>query len=885
LVNVFRSERAEPDLTRELASHLTLLEDEYRRRGMTPKDACLAARRALGSIEHTKDLHRDARSFVWLDDAQRDLRYAVRTLCRTPGFTAVAVLTLALGIGANTAIFTVVNSLLLRTLPVSEPQRLVTLVSSGDDSWTYAVWDQIRARAAFVDGAFAWSMQRFNLAQGGEMAPVDGLFVSGDFFRTLGVPAIIGRTFTAADDVRGGGPDGPVAVISYGLWQRRFGGALTAIGAPIVVERVPFTIVGVTPREFFGVEVGRAFDVVLPIGAEPLIRGQGSLLDVRRAYWLTVMLRLKPGQSLDRGATTLHMMQPQIRESALPPQGAEDFLKDPFMLVPAATGTSGLRERYQQPLLAILVVVLLVLLIACANLANLLLARATARRHEVSVRLALGASRWRLARQLLVESLVLASAGAVVGLILADVGSRALVAQLSTSVARVALDLSLDWRVLAFTGTATVATALLFGVTPAFQATRIEPTFGLHASSWRRRSDRHDIPGRRLVVVQVGLSLMLVVAAGLFVRTFQRLASVPLGFDRDRVLLVNVDATRAVVDPADRLSFYRRLVLAVEAVPGVAKAAASEITPVSGRMWNFPADVPGGSVVPDRERRVRGNKVTPGWFATYGTVIHAGRDIAVRDTKSAPRVALVNEAFVRKFLPGQNAIGRTFVEPAIGGGQPVTRTIIGVVGDAVYRSLRDDPQPTIYTSLLQQDRAGGSINISVRSSGGPPNTLAPSVAAALTAADPNLAFSFRALQDQVNVSLAQERLVAMLSGFFGGVALLLAAVGLYGVTSYLVTRRRAEIGIRLALGAQRTDVLGLVLGRSLLMTAGGIVFGLAGAAAVTRYLEGMLFGVTPLDLTTFAAVPLLFAVVAMLASYAPARRAMNVDPAASLRCE
>jgi predicted permease len=459
---------------------------------------------------------------------------------------------------------------------------------------------------------------------------------------------------------------------------------------------------------------------------------------------------------------------------------------------------------------------------------------------------------------------------------------------LSTANNRVYLDLPLDWRVMAFTAAVAVATAVLFGTAPAFRATRAAPIDALKDHGRHGESGRASL-STNLVVAQVALSLVLVVFAGLFVRTFARLASVPLGFDRDRVLLVDVNATRAGVDPAARVALYHRLVQAVAAVPGVEHAAGSRVTPVSGQSTNYPVEVASASAMSERERIVRVHNITPGWFATYGTRVHGGRDIDARDTQGAPRVVLVNDAFVRKFLPGQNALGRTLTEPTSRGDTPrPPRTIVGVVGDAVYRSLRDEAQPTIYLPMAQLDEPGilsTSVNISVRSSAGPPAALARSVAAALTAVDSGLAFTFRPLDEQIDASLIQERLVAMLSGFFGALALLLAGLGLYGVTSYAVTRRRHEIGIRMALGAQRSDVVALVLRHSLVVTAIGMAVGIAGAAAVTRYLQGMLFGLTPLDPTTFVGVALLLAAVTAVAAYVPARRAAGVDPNVALRCE
>jgi putative ABC transport system permease protein len=811
----------------------------------------------------------------------------------------VAALSLAFGIGANTAIFSLVNSLLLRTLPVAAPQQLATISSDtairlgfrAGAGWNYAMWDRFRQRARPFAGVFAWSLQRFDLAQGGEMQRADGIYATGDFFTTLGVRALLGRTFTAADDVRGGGSDGAVAVISYGFWQRRFAGAANVIGTPLVVERVPFTIVGVTPPEFVGLEVGRSFDVALPLGTEPLIRGQRSMLDQPRALFLLVMVRLEPAQSLDAANTTLRAMQPEILGvTAKDLPQLPGFLKEPLTLVPAAAGTSGtepgafgLRQRYEWPLLTIFVVVGLVLLIACANIANLLLARAAARRHELSVRCALGATRWRLARQLIVESLVLAAAGAAGGLIVAAWASRALVTQLSTPGTPVTLDLSMDWRVMAFTAAVAIATALVFGTVPALRTSGIAPIESLKEHGHTMAAGTRQSVSSGLVVLQVALSLVLVVAAGLFVRTFARLASVPLGFDRDRVLLINVDTARARVDAQNRSLLYHRLVAAVAGAPGVARAAGSLWTPAGGGGAGLIANARGRSV--DAERQVVANFVTPGWFATYGIPIRGGRDVEDGDTASARPVVAVNETFARRFFPGRSAIGETLDESL----SPMlrNRTIVGVVGDAVYGSLRDAPPPTIYLPLAQsagvEPPGRTAVTISARSAAGSPAALARGAAAALTGIDRDLAFAFRPLEDQVNASLAQERMVALLAGFFGALALLLAGLGFYGVTAYAVARRRTEIGIRMALGAQPAGVIRLVLSRVAILVGFGIVVGVITSMWASRFVSVLIFGIPPRDPMTLAAAAVVLAAVGASAGWLPAWRASRTDPAQVLR--
>jgi putative ABC transport system permease protein len=824
----------------------------------------------------------------------QDLRLAVRSLRATPVVSLVAALSLALGIGANTAIFSLVNSLLLRALPVKEPAQLALVTDDADrgiNSWTNPIWEQIRDRRDLFGAAFAWSTNRFNLASGGETQFVDGIWASGGMFDTLGVPAMLGRTFTPADDARGGGPDGPVAVISYSFWQRRFGGSADALGQHLALDKVPFTIIGVTGPDFFGPDVGRAFDVAVPIGTEPLFRGKESALDQRSWWWLTVMARLKAGQSVDAGTAAIRGQQQQIRDATLPqdwrPSDAVNYLKEKFTLVAAGTGNSSLRRRYERPLLTILVVVALVLLIACANIANLLLARATARRHELSVRVALGASRWRLARQLLCESLLLAGIGAGAGLLIASWASRLLVRQLSTQTNTVFLDLSLDWRVLAFTIGVTVATALLFGTAPALRASGVAPMDALKEHGRGTSSDSRASLASGLVVAQVALSLILVVAAGLFMRTFSSLANLHLGFDRDRVLLVNINAQRTEIPPDDRLNTYRRIREAVLAVPGVASAAVSFVTPVSGNTWNNRVEVSGGVPLGERQRSANFNAVTPGWLATFGTPLIAGRDVTDGDRKGTPPVVLVNQAFAKKFLNGANPIGHTVATEPGGPGATPPFEIVGVVADAVYRALREPVPPTMYVPLAQfgdgRRPPPASMSVSVRTVTGSPALLARSVSAAITGVNRDLALTFRPLADQVDASLTQERLVAMLAGFFGALALLLAGLGLYGVTSYAVSRRRTEIGIRMALGAAPAGVVRLVLARVTLLVGVGVIVGAGLSLWAATFVKTLLYGLEPRDPVTLVGAAVILGTVGAIAGWLPAHRASRIDPAEVLR--
>ncbi len=805
-----------------------------------------------------------------------DWRDGWRSLRATPAITTLAVLSLGLGIGANSALFSIYNGLLLRNLPVTDASRLVLLTGE----WTNPIWEEIRTRQdQIADGAFAWSAERFDLSPSGETDPVDGIFASGQMFDVLGVSAIRGRTFAPADDDRRGGQSGPVAVISYRFWQQRFGGADDVLGRTLSVNRKPFTIIGVTPNGFFGPDVGRSADVILPLGAEAIINGEESALDVRLSWWLNIMLRLQHDQTIAQLTGQLRGVQPQIRAATLPERLNHDYLTDPFELEPAPSGRSTLRTRYERPLETLMVVVGLVLLIACANIANLLLARATARRHELGVRLALGASRLRLSRQLLAESLLLAGAGAAIGLLFARWGSGALVAQLSSASNSVFLDMPLDWRVLAFTIGVAATTAILFGMAPALSVSGLSPFEALKEQGRSASGERRAGVRQVLIVLQVALSLVLVVTASLFTRTLFSLTTRDLGFDREPVLL----ATVAVNHPAERrLDVFEQLRDAAAAVPGVTSAAISFTTPTARAGWNTRIVVPPDSPLKGRELASWINAVSPDWFRTYGIKLAGGRDFNSRDRMGAPRVAIVNRAFARRFLEQGDPVGQYFSDQGPSGKQD-SFEVVGVVEDSIYRSLRAEMEPTMFVPFAQWSNPRSIVSIGVRSAGAPPLSLTRSLSVALGKADPQASLTFLTLSSQVEGALTQERLLARLSTFFGGLALLLASLGLYGVTAYSVNRRRGEIGIRMALGANAPAIVRMILNRVGVLVALGIAMGTGASIWASRFVTSFLYGFEPSDPATFVLAALVLTLIAAAAGWLPARRASRIDPAEVLR--
>jgi putative ABC transport system permease protein len=815
-----------------------------------------------------------------------DLRDAFRSLKSTPVITAVAILSLALGIGANTALFSIINSLMIRTLPVKAPEQLAMVgLGQNEASWTNPIWEQVRARQhELFESAFAWSAEEFDLSSRGRRDMVDGAYASGQMFDVLGVSAAIGRTFGPSDDTRGSASS-QVAVITHRFWQQRYAGASDIIGREITVNHVPFTIIGVMPAGFFGPDVGRAADVMLPVASEAAVRGGESSLDNRSNWWLNIMVRLREGQTLENAMAALNAVQPQIREATLPElmnaERRNRYMTEAMTLVPAAQGRSPLRFRYARPLIIIMLVVSAVLLIACANIANVLLARASARRHEMGVRLALGASRARLARQLLIESLLLAIAGAAAGMLFAEWGSALLVRQLATSVDSVFLDMPIDWRVLGFTSAVALATTLLFGLAPAIGVRGVAPNEALRDQTRSVTGDRRFGVRNALIVAQISLSLALAVGAGLFLRTFASMATAPLGFDPGKLLIVNIELDGDLPE-ALRAATFERLRDAAATTAGVRSVAASHLTPVSGSGWNTEIEVPGNAETPSRQRIVWFNAISSGWFDTYGMQLKAGRRFSSADIRGAEPVVIINEAFAARHFADRNPIGQRIKAP-IDGDLPGEYTIVGIVSNTVYRSVRSGVKPpTMYAPLAQTGALGTEFALTARVDGSK-GSAAAGIAEVLSRADSRAAFTFRDFSEQVSASMSRERLIAMISGFFGLLAVLLAAIGLYGVTSYSVSRRLPEIAVRMALGANAGGVLRLVMTRVAVLMAVGVAVGIGLSLWAAKFIGTLLFNVESRDPWTIAGAAVVLCVIGAAAAWLPARRASRLDPTSVLR--
>jgi predicted permease len=748
------------------------------------------------------------------------------------------------------------------------------------------LYQQIRDQQQAFSSLAAWGFHTFNMATGGEKRPAEGMWVTGNFFDTLGVPAILGRTLTPDDDIRGCGS--PAVVLGYGFWQREFGGEASVIGRTLTLDAHAYDIVGVAPASFFGVEVGHAFDVALPMCSEPLSRGQDSLLETTDGWFIAAVGRLKPGVSVAQASAQVGAMSSGIMKATLPKAYTADDTRSylAFTITAASmrTGVSSLRRQYETPLWLLLGIAATVLLIACANLANLMLARGSAREREIAIRLAMGASRRRVVRQLLAESAMLAAIGAVGGALLAGWLSRLLVSFLSTADEAYYLPVAVDWRVLAFAAALAVGTCLVFGLTPALRATRTTPGAAMKASGRGLTEGRERFGLRRaLVAGQVALSLVLVVGALLFVRSFRNLLTLDAGFQQSGVLIVRTDLRAAGAPPERYAATERELLERLRAIPGVDGAASAQVVPLSGAGWNDNV-LTDGAQGRKPKQIVNFNAVSAGFFRTLGTPMLAGRDFDAHDLPSSPKVAIVNEAFVRKVLGPGSPLGRTFRLDERQGEASVPYQIVGLVTDTKYADLREDFPPIAFVPVTQDEAPGPFGKFLVRSRL-PLASLTASVTRAVTDVSPRIVVDLEPMRTQAENGLVRERLMATLSGFFGALAALLAVVGLYGVMAYMVARRRNEIGIRMALGADRGAVVRLIMGEAGLVLAVGLGAGLVLSIAAAQTARALLFGLQPGDPSTLASGAAALAIVGALAAGLPALRASRLDPTDALREE
>jgi putative ABC transport system permease protein len=872
-----RRDAAEQELDAELQAFVDLSAADKMRDGASPADARRLAVVELGGVEQVKERVRTSRHGAWLDEIGRDIRYAFRSFSRNPGFVSVVVLTLALGIGTNTAIFSLIDALMLRWLPVRDPQELVQLKIRTPDSrgpagesFSYTIVRALADEREIFAGLAGFMSYSFTVGTGDSIAKVHGALVTGDYYETLGVKPSLGRLLARADDDRGAPL---VAVISDGYWERQFLRSPTVVGQTLLVNGAPSTIVGVSPPGFVGATVGSTADLTIAIAAFGGVNRMIAEITTPGNFFLRVLARPAPDVSIAQANARLAVVWSRIWDSVIathwPASRRKNFAEARFELEPGGTGWTFMRDLYRKPLIVLMTVVAVVLLIACANVASLLLARASARQREIAVRLAIGAGRGRIIRQLLIESTLLSLAGGAFGIVLAWASGRFLVDAISTGPFPITFDLAPNLHVLGFTAAVAVATAMLFGLAPAFQASGVTPAPVL------KDEGRSSVTQSRwlssLISAQVALSLLLLVGAGLFVRTLRNLQNVDPGFNREGVLIVDLQERRTAV-PSDLLDEMQR-------APGIVSASVSTHTPLSGSVWSDIA-VPKGLPLPERDTAWFIG-AGPRFFETMQTPLVAGREFTDRDVAGAPAVAIVNDAFARRYFANQQPIGQYLTASVQGERRDLE--IVGLAKNTSAAGLRRASPATVYVPYRQLT-GHFSTTLEFRARG----SLTQAAAAIRQAMQPRLPdtpVEVRPLSAQIDAAMVQERMMAALATAFGVLALVLTCVGLYGLHAYTVARRTRELGIRIALGAQRPRVIAMVLTGAVRLVVIGVALGLPGAWAGSRWVQSMLFGVKPADPATIAGAIAVLITAALAAAYVPARRAARVDPIVALRHE
>ena len=874
--------RVNQELDEEFQFHLEQQIASGVERGLPAAEAREQALRALDGIQIRKEECGDMRHVNFLENLLQDIRYALRVLRKSPAFTTVAILSLALGIGANTAIFSVMDVLLLRPLPVPQPDLLAVVNLHTKTvlrySFNYPLFEMVRDRNQVFSETFAFSTQNLQTPVDGDMALIKAAWASGDYFSGLHVQPVIGRVFGREDDQPAGGNNGPVAVISEGLWSRKYGRKPTVLGTSIVVNGVALTIIGVMPAGFFGAEVGTAPEIWIPLNNQRQLNSP-RCISSGDCWFLRVMGRLKPGISEQQAAAQLSAISHGIMEDSHPPERAdrrEEFLARTLSVEPGAAGFAGIRQRVRAPLRVLMALVCFVLLIACANMANLLTARAQARSREVAVRLAMGAAKARIVRQFLTESLIIAIAGASGGFLVAIASTRALIALLSTTDNPIFLDLVPDWRVLLFTAAAAIGTGFLFGLIPACRATRI----GV-APALKERAHQIQTSGARfgftrlLLGFQAALSIMLLAAAGLLASTLVRLWIQSPGFEPGGVTMVAIDTSKLPQKGEQLIDLYTRILEGARTLPNVDAATLLSTTPLTNSGWDNFVTVPGRPDLSEEQRDAFINATGPGLLETLRIPLLAGRAINEGDTSQSAKVAIISENAARLWFP-KGAIGQNIQF------QSTTVSIIGVAGNTKYSNLREQLPFTMYVPYTQWGQSG---NIAVRTHAPLRQTYANFRDVLHRVAPGAPIRTIRTMEQQVSESLSTERLTAYLSVFFASLALLLTAIGLYGILAYSVTRRTSEIGIRMALGAQRGNVIWLVIREAMAHASAGAIVGIAAVVASAKLIASLLYGVQPHDPWTMVIAILVLALVCAIAAWVPARRASRLDPMVALREE